>query len=320
MAPATLGITIPLDLPLPAHREALPRLWDAGYRHFWSAETAAFDAFTPLGYAAAVLPEAHLGTAIAGVFTRGPALLAMSAASLAEAAPGRFTLGVGAASPAIVERWNGVTFARPRERVAATVAFLRGALAGERTDSAALGVSGFRLERPPERPPPILVAALRPGMLRLAGSAGDGAVLNWLSAADVRTVLPHVGGGKRVVARLFVCPTDRPDAVREAARRLVTGYLTVPGYAAFHRWLGRADRLGPMWDAWDRGDRKAALTAVGDDVVDELFLIGTPEECATGVAAYAAAGVDVPVLAFLRLDPGRDPVTDAVAVAAAYLS
>jgi alkanesulfonate monooxygenase SsuD/methylene tetrahydromethanopterin reductase-like flavin-dependent oxidoreductase (luciferase family) len=132
--------------------------------------------------------------------------------------------------------------------------------------------------------------------------------------------VPHVGDGKRIVARLFVCPTDRPDAVRDAARRLVTGYLTVPGYAAFHRWLGRADRLGPMWDAWDRGDRGAALAAVGDDVVDELFLIGTPEECAAGIAAYAAAGVDVPVLAFLRLDPGRDPVTDAVAVATAYLS
>jgi len=103
-----LGITIPLGAPLPAHTTLLPRLAAGGYRHFWSSETAAFDAFTPLAHAAAVLPDAHLGTAIAGVFTRGPALLAMNAAALAEAAPGRFSLGVGAASPAIVARWNGI--------------------------------------------------------------------------------------------------------------------------------------------------------------------------------------------------------------------
>ena len=107
-----LGITIPLGAPLTEHTTLLPRLAAGGYRHFWSSETAAFDAFTPLAHAAAVLPDAHLGTAIAGVFTRGPALLAMSAAALAEAAPGRFSLGVGAASPAIVARWNGIPYER----------------------------------------------------------------------------------------------------------------------------------------------------------------------------------------------------------------
>src|SRR5215468_650964 len=112
-----LGITIPLGAPLPAHTTLLPRLFEAGYRHFWSSETAAFDAFTPLAHAAAVLPDAEFGTAIAGVFTRGPALLAMSAAALADAAPGRFSLGVGAASPAIVTRWNGIGYDRPLARV-----------------------------------------------------------------------------------------------------------------------------------------------------------------------------------------------------------
>jgi probable F420-dependent oxidoreductase len=316
MPTGSLGITIPLERPLAVHQEPLRRLWAAGYRHFWSSETAAYDAFTPLAYAAAVLPEAQFGTAIAGVFQRGPALLAMSAAALADAAPGRFTLGVGAASPAIVTQWNGIPYTEPRQRVADTVTFLRAALAGERTDSAPLGVAGFRLERPPDVPPPILVAALRPAMLRLAGKT-DGAVLNWLSAADVATVLPHVGAGKQIAARLFVCPTDDPAPVRAAARRLVTAYLTVPGYAAFHRWLGRGDRLAPMWDAWARGDRKAALAAVGDDVVDELFIIGTPPECAVRVADYLTAGIDIPLLKFLPLDPSRDELADAVAVAEA---
>jgi probable F420-dependent oxidoreductase len=308
----TLGITIPLGAPLPAHAALLPRLSDAGYDEFWSSETAAFDAFTPLAHAAALLPGARLGTAIAGVFQRGPALLAMSAAALAEAAPGRFTLGVGAASAAIVEQWNGIPYREPLRRVRESLEFLRAALAGDKLPN------GFRLERPPATPPPILVAALRPAMLRLAGSLGDGAVLNWLSAQDVATVVPHVhagGPGKRIVARIFICPTDDPDAVRAAAKRLITGYLTVPGYADFHRWLGRGQRLEPMWRAWREGDRRAALAAVDDALVDELFVIGTPAQCAAHLHRYVHNGVHVPVLMFVPLDPARDVVDDAVAVA-----
>ena len=69
--------------------------------------------------------------------------------------------------------------------------------------------------------PPILVAALRPGMLRLAGREGDGAIINWLSAEDVKTVVPHVGEDKEIVARIFVLPTTDRDsrAVRRLAAR-----------------------------------------------------------------------------------------------------
>jgi len=239
----------------------------------------------------------------------------MNAAALAEAAPGRFSLGVGAASPAIVARWNGIPYERPVARVREAVTFLRAALSGEKLPN------GFRLERPPTQPPPILVAALRPAMLRLAGEVGDGAILNWLSTSDVERVVPlvHAGGpGRTIVARLFVCPTDNPSAVRAAARRLVTGYLTVPGYADFHRWLGRGGLLAPMWAAWEAGDRRGAVDAVPERVLDELFVIGTAEECAAHVHRYVHSGVDVPVLSFLPLDPGRDEVTDALAVAAAF--
>jgi probable F420-dependent oxidoreductase len=321
--PGDLGITIPLDAPLPAHAHLLPALAEAGYREFWTSETAVFDAFTPAAHAAALLPRARLGTAIASVFSRGPALLAMSAAALAEAAPERFRLGVGAASPVIVSQWNGVPYRRPVHKVADTVEFLRAALAGEKVTSAALGVSGFRLERPPAAAPPILIAALRPAMLRLAGTAGDGAILNWLAAGDVATVVPYVhegGAGKQIVARIFICPTAEPAAVRKAARRMITGYLTVPGYAEFHRWLGRGPQLAGVWSAWAAGDRRGALAAVGDQVVEDLIVIGTPAECAAHIRRYVAAGVHTPVLSFVPLDPVRDVFADALAVAAAYHS
>ena len=98
-------------------------------------------------------------------YHRGPALLAQSAAALAEAAPGRFALGIGTSSDIIVERWNGIPFEHPYRRTRDLLRFLRPALAGEKVDAVfdTFAVKGFRLARPPEVAPPILVAALRPG-------------------------------------------------------------------------------------------------------------------------------------------------------------
>src|SRR5205085_6257986 len=130
--------------------------------------------------------------------------------------------------------------------------------------------------------PPVMVAALRPGMLGLAGREADGAIVNWLSAADVATVAPYVragGPGKEIVARIFVCPTGDTERARAAGRRMITAYLNVPVYAAFHRWLGRAEVLEPMWKAWEAGDRAGALAAVPDGVVDDLPIHGPPGAC-----------------------------------------
>jgi probable F420-dependent oxidoreductase len=239
-------------------------------------------------------------------FTRGPAVLAQSVAALAEAAPGRFSFGVGTSSDVIVERWNGLRFEAPFQRTRDVVRFLRQALTGQRVDATydTFSVRGFRLARPPQVLPPILVAALRPGMLRLAGSEGDGAIINWLSAADVARVAPEVGAGKEIVARIFVCPSEDAEAVRAVGRRLIATYLNVPVYAAFHEWLGRGPLLADMWAAWKAGDRKAALAAIPDEVVDDLVLHGSAAEVRAQVQRYLDNGVTTPALALVpyRID------------------
>jgi probable F420-dependent oxidoreductase len=299
------GLTVPLaGITLADHAAVFAALTDAGFTDAWSSEVAGADAFTPLTLAAAWEPGLQLGTAIAPVFTRGPGLLAMTAAALAETAPGRFRLGIGASSPVVVGDWNAVDFARPYTRSRDVLRFLRAALSGEMVDQRfeTFGVRRFRLERPPVRPPRILLAALRPGMLRLAAAEADGVILNWLAATDVPTALAETkaaGPDFEVVARIFVCPTDDTTYARTLGRRMIAAYLTVPAYAEFHRWLGREPVLGPMWQAWAAGDRKGALAAIPDEVVDELVVHGTPADCRAKVQAYADAGVQVPVMALL---------------------
>src|SRR6266545_4563178 len=307
------GVTLPLDgVALPAHRELVEELPALGYADVWSAEVSGADAFTPLALAAAWSPALRLGTAIAPAATRGPALLAMSAAAMAEAAPGRFALGIGASSQTIVEQWNAASFEQPFRRTRDTLRFVRRALAGERIDEAfdTFTVRGFRLTRVPEVPPPLLLAALRPGMLRLAGREADGAITNLLAAGDVPKVAAELhsrGKGKELVARLFVCPTEDLDHVRKVGRRLLSTYLNVPVYAEFHRWLGRGAVLTPMWSAWAAGDLRAASAAVPDEVVDELLVHGTPERCRAHLERYVAAGITTPVLALLPTPESAAP-------------
>jgi probable F420-dependent oxidoreductase len=294
------GLTVPLNgLPLAEHRDVVAGLEELGYTDVWSAETNGADAFTPLALASQWAPGLRLGPAIVPVYTRGPGLLAQHAATLAGLAPGRFVLGIGASSPAIVQRWNGIPFEEPYRRVRDTLRFLRRTLAGDKVTDEALGVRGFKLENAPEIPPPIVLAALRPGMLRLAAREADGAITNWLSPQDVRQVRAELGGDKELLARIFVCPTQNAEEARALGRWMIAAYLTVPVYAAFHEWLGRGERLAAMNEAWATGDRKAALAAVPDDVVDELVVHGPPEACRERVREYVENGLDTPILAVL---------------------
>jgi probable F420-dependent oxidoreductase len=313
------SLSVPFDgFTLAEHADLAREAERLGYTDAWSFEVDGVDCFAPLA-AIGAATTMRVGTAIANVFTRGPATLAISAAGLAEIAPGRFCLGIGAGSQPIVESWNGGVFARPATRVRETALFLRQAFAGERVvfQGETLSVDGFRLSRALAAPVPIYVAALRPGMLRVAGEVGDGLVINWLSADDVPKSVAVVRAAAKAVGRdpadieitaRLIVHVDPPSPASDAAvRRHLTAYLNVPVYKAFQEWLGRTEALAPMWTAWASGDRKAAVAAVPEQVVNDLILRGPMEEIRAHVRRYLEAGVDT---AFLQLstaeqDPGR---------------
>jgi probable F420-dependent oxidoreductase len=313
------GITIPFDgVPLLDQEDWVKELADLGYTDFWSAESGGNDGFTPLVLAASWAKRARVGSAIIPAYTRGAGTLASCASSLAEAAPGRAVLGIGSSSNVIVERWNGIPFEKPYQRVRDTVRFLKSAFAGEKIseDYETFSVKSYRLARLPAEPPKIMIAALREGMLGLAGRESDGAILNWLSAEDVKTVAPYVhagGEGKELVARLFVIPSTNKKLVHTIARRAIAAYLNVPVYAAFHQWLGRGEELKGMWEAWKAGDRKAAVEAIPEHLIDQLIINGSPEECRDHVGRYVEAGLHTPVLALMPSDVDLREATRALA-------
>lgn len=304
------ALSVPLDsFALHEHPAIVQEAESLGYTDAWSSEVDGIDIFSPLA-ATAASSNLRVGTAIANVYSRGPAALAQSAAGIAEMAPGRFVLGVGSGSGTTVEGWNSIPFEKPVTRVREMVEFLRRVFAGERVDyeGETFTVSGFRLSRPVEQPIPIQVAALRGGMLRLAGEIGDGCVINWLSAEDVKKSVAVVreaaaAAGRdpdsiEITARLMVCVDPDSDESQVFMRRHINGYLNVPVYKAFHKWVGRGEAMKPVWDAWDAGDRRGAVANMPQQVVDDLMLHGTAEQRREHIQRYLDAGVDT---AFLQM-------------------
>ncbi|AVZ73092.1 LLM class F420-dependent oxidoreductase [Streptomyces lunaelactis] len=312
------GIILPLPgVPLLEHQSLVRRLPDLGYTDVWTAETAGTDAFTPLVLASQWSDGLRLGTAIVPVFTRGPGLLAMTAATVADSAPGRFVLGVGASSPTIVEKWNAIEHREPFGRTRDTLRFLRTAFTGKAVteDYPTFSVQGFKLDRPPAVPPPVLLAALRPGMLRLAAAEADGAITNWVAPGDVPKIRAVIGTEPELVAPIFVCPTEDAAEARSVGRMLIGTYLNVPAYRKFQDWLGRSEALAAMHRSREAGEHWwRAGQAIPDAVIDELIVHGSPEECRARLASYHAAGLNTPLITLLPV-AGGDPVKHVEALA-----
>lgn len=275
-----------------------------GYSDVWTAEGGgAGDAFTPLAIAATV-PSLRLGVGVVSSFTRGPGVLAGTAASMSYLAPGRFSLGIGSSSDIIVQRWNGIPFERPYSRTRDLVRFLKAAFRGERitTDYETFSVKGFSLGSSLDPSPLIFVAALRERMLRLAGAEADGAILNWTSPEDVvklSGIVREENPNAQIVDRIMVFPTEDSETVYRVVKPIAASYTVVGVYRAYHEWLGRRPLLEEAWAAWDAGDRKAAVAAIPDQVVDDLCIHGSPDSCRSRLNLYVQNGVDIPVIALI---------------------
>jgi probable F420-dependent oxidoreductase len=287
---------------------------DWGYDAIWLTETNGPDSASLAGALAMATERATIGTAIVSVFNRTPAVLAMTAATLAGLAPGRFVLGLGSSSHAIVEDWNGVPFERPLAHVRETVAIVREALAGRKTDyeGKTLRSKGLRLGCPPERPVPIYLAALRERMLELAGEIGDGLILNLFPVTAMPRILAAYRRGAaraardasrdEVVCRFQVAVTDDLAAARSMIRFAFTGYVAQPVYNAYFRWCGFEAEARAVAEAFARGDRAASAAAMTDALIDRIAILGSAERCREQIAEFVAAGVTTPVIAPVATD------------------
>jgi alkanesulfonate monooxygenase SsuD/methylene tetrahydromethanopterin reductase-like flavin-dependent oxidoreductase (luciferase family) len=279
-----LGITVPVeDLALTDLPAVAGRAEELGYTDAWSYERNVYDAFTPLAALAPVTRQLRLGTSICNAFTRPAGLIAMSAAALALLAPGRFVLGLGSSTEAIVRGWMGLPFARPLARMRETVSTVRRLLAGEK-------VGAMKLHRVPEQPVPIYMAALGDRMLQLAGEIADGLVFFMVGPRIAPELQARTGRRMEFVSRIIAIDGDAPEANLTLARRWIASYAVLPIYDRLLARQGFAEEVDAIKHRWQAGDRSGALRQVSQAMVDELILVGDIEAWSDRLAAFQRQG------------------------------
>jgi len=275
---------------------------EVGYSSYWTAETTGPEAFSLLAAVGAAAPSLGLGTGVLALQLRTPMVVAMAGATLQALHPERdIVLGIGISSPVVTSRWHGVPYGdRPLARTREYVTLLRACLTGEKVDFAGdfYDVKGFRLGvRLGERRPKIVIGALNPKMLALAGEVADGVALNYLPASHVPWSVEQVrtGGPAEIYAYVHAGVCQREEGA-ELARRDLFSYAVVDSYARSFERAGFADEVAEIRARHTEGDRAGALAAVSDRMVDAIDVMGDADTVHATMQAYVDAGVDVPVL------------------------
>ena len=290
-----------------------------GFDDVWFSDAMAPDSLTLAAAVAQHTERMRVGVAVTPVYSRTPAVFAATANVLGQLLPGRFVLGLGSSSQAIVERFNGVPLAKPLTRVKETALMVRSMLAGEKSDFdlATLRSHGYR-QAPMAQPPPIYLAALRPKMIEMAAEHGDGVVFNLWPTKALPRMLEHVEigakrAGKRledveIVNRSLVMVTEDRAAARQRFREQYAPYYANPVYNEFLKWAGYKDEAEGVAAGWAARDRALSTGSLTDEIADAVAIIGSADEVRARVRANAAAGIDTTIVAPI----GQMPMDEAM--------
>lgn len=278
---------------------------ELGYDTAWLPETWGRDAVTTLTSIAHGTEEIDIGTSIMPVYSRSPALIGQTAATLQEVADGRFRLGLGPSGPIVIENWHGVDFGNPLRRTRETVDVVKRVLSGDEVDydGEYFDLEGFRLRcDPPDSVPPVETAGMGPKAVELAGRFADGWHALMLTRDGLRDRLEDFERGsemgdrdrseQRVTLSLTCCALE--DA--EEAKRLVKQHSAfyVGGMGTYYRdnlaRQGHEDVAHEIHDNWQNGDKRAAVEALPDDLLEELAVWGTPEEARERFERFTEVG------------------------------
>lgn len=280
------------------------RAEDRGLDALFLAESAS-DSFVLAQAALAATRTLIVGTAVANARLRHPVAAAMATATLDEWSRGRFRVGLGVSNAAFNETLLGMP-------PVPAVAFMRDYVARMREVLDPASGGALKTDRPVTHRVPIMLAALQPRMLALAGEIADAVVLSLTTPRTIASMLAHVAAGAsgrpagaaavRVECVLPCCLDEDHAAARRAGRGVVIGYARHPAAVRLFAARGFATELAGVVAALDRGDIEAAHRVIGDDMVDDFVLVGDLDRCADRVAAYLAAGVDQPALFPLPAD------------------
>lgn len=282
------------------------RAVDAGFESVWCGETWGYNPFSVLARLAEHV-DVHLGTSIANVYARSPAALASQTLTLHEATDGKFVLGIGSSTPAVVESFHGEPFERPLRRIRETIEIVDLALSGERMDydGTVFDLGGFTLNHAGDVDVPVLNGALGTTNIALTIEYGDGLLPHMFPLTGLEDAIAEAEERAGEPSDLHVAPS-LPTAVSEdpeEARRILSKHVAYyVGSTSFYNDVvaenGFPEEAEAIGAAWGDRDHEAAAEAVSDDLLDALGIVGTPERARRRVEELLDGPVDTALVSF----------------------
>jgi len=272
-----------------------------GFAGLWFGETTLHDASVLAALAARATQKIQLGTSIVNVFTRAPGQLAMMGATLNELSNGRFTLGLGVSTAAIVENWHGQRFDKPVERLDETVSLLRQYFSGERFSHQGAFCSPTNAILRTKPCPKIALAALNDRMIRKAAGLADRVILNLYPCERIAHAVELIEEGRRSVAKrekptlsvmLYAHVLGDDEEGLGAAEDLVAFYASSPAYSACFSSIGFEAEAKAMMEAWKAKNRESVRRIVTREMIDRIMILGTVRDLRERVKLYHENGVD----------------------------
>jgi F420-dependent oxidoreductase-like protein len=297
---------------------------ELGYDSIWLGESWGYELFTSMADLVRVTKRIKIGAGIANIYSRTPALIASTIATLDQRSDGRMILGLGPSGANVIEHWHGVPFQKPVQRTREYVEIIRMILRGEK-----LVYHGemFNLERgfklrftPPRKDIPIYIAAMGPKNVVQSGEISDGVLPVYWPANKWGELRSQLDEGARIAGRsahsaaiapyiTSVILSEQDDENERAAARFTVAsplayYIGRMGvyYAQMLTRNGFGAEVETVQEAWKQG-MKSAIEAVPEELLDATSIVGTPQEIVAKLDKWVAAGVDEPILGI----PGGSP-------------
>ena len=287
-----------------------------GYHSFWTGESWGRDVFTVLTLVACHTNSLRLGTGIVTTYSRTPALIAQTIASLDILSNGRAILGLGSSGKTVIEGWHGVPFDSPIARTREYIEIIRKALTGNRVEHRGefYQMERFRMiSTPIQKKVPIYIASLGPRNLELAGEKADGCLPIWVSRERFPEIREQIslgaaksgrkGSDVTIAPYIFCYTADGPDDLTHG-ERLLRAHMAyyVGGMGKFY--FDNVSRAGFNIEAkaikksWESGDREQAARDVSDRMLESIVVLGDAQQCRDQIRAFRKEGVDLPIINF----------------------
>ncbi len=273
---------------------------EKGLSGIWFGETTLRDAGILATIAALNTRFAQIGTSIVNVYTRSPGQLAMMGCTLNEISEGRFTLGLGVSTPAIVSNWHGIEYGNPLKRLIETLEILKLYFSGEKFEFKGkyFTIKNARLRL--KSKPKLALAALNNTMIKIATRYADRIILNLYSVRLIKEAIKVVEEESRKIGKVrptlsvmlytYLLGTQEKDY--EAAKELIAFYGSSEAYSKLFSRAGFKEEARNMLRAWELGNKDMVKKSISDKMIRELLAFGEKKELIERIKQYHESGVE----------------------------